>query len=96
MTKKKIDNLTRDAMAAEAAGMSYGKYKGLQHAAGQQQPAPAPKKSTRKTFDLICTQCGQPFVGGSRLRKYCSEDCKKKHDSALLRERHTKTTTKEE
>lgn len=31
---KEMDDLTRDALAASRCGMSYGRYKGLQHERG--------------------------------------------------------------
>lgn len=96
MAKKEMDNLTRDALAAQAAGMSYGKYKGLQHAlGGQQQAAPAPTQSTRKTFDLVCLQCGGAFVAKSARKKYCCEDCKKQHDNEKWKETHPKNNKEE-
>jgi hypothetical protein len=89
-----LDNLTLDVLAAEAGGMSYGKYKGLQHERGQ-SPRPAPvieqkAEPEHKEFNLVCVHCGKHYIGRHPRRKYCSEACKSKHDSAAYRERHPK------
>ena len=97
---KKMDDLTRDALAAQTCGMSYGKYKGLQHERGQStaRPAPVIKQETQpehKEFNLVCVQCGKHYVGRHPRRKYCSDTCKNKHDSAVYRERHPETKKEE-
>ena len=74
--KKELDKLTKDAIAARAAGMTYGKYKALQPvmsggqmASEQMQPA--------GQYEFTCAFCGKTFYRNSKLpRKYCSDDCR--------------------
>lgn len=92
----KMDDLTRDALAASRCGMSYGRYKGLQHEIAERKGRPAPvikqeeTPPAHKEFNLVCVQCGKHYVGRHPRRKYCSDVCKNKHDQALYRERHPK------
>jgi hypothetical protein len=64
-----MDNLARDAMLADQAGMSYGKWKAM-------HPNTTPKKE-----DVIpkgwgvCEFCGKPFKGG---RRFCDIECRTK------------------
>ena len=72
------DRLSQDSTAAQAAGVSYGKYKAQQYEAAQRTPAPAPKKvptDPRLKYDLVCHICGRQYKGASKLRKYCSDTC---------------------
>ena len=71
MAKRKIDRLSRDAAAAKAASMSYGKWKALQL---PDKPAPPPKP--KNTIEVKCQWCGKTFYQtDKRHRKYC-EDCR--------------------
>lgn len=69
-----LDNLTRDALAAEAAGMSYGKWKAL-------RPKTKPEKG-RKTKDdgskiyRECRVCGRRFEVKHPNHQICSDDCR--------------------
>jgi hypothetical protein len=101
MPKKQLDNLTQDALAASRCGMSYGKFKGLEYEQIQSGKRHAPLiekklRPGRRTFDLVCQFCGVQFVGGSRLKKYCSDLCKRSADGAAYRKNHPKTTKEEE
>lgn len=101
MAKEQIDHLTQDALAASRCGMSYGRYKAVEYEQIQsgRRPAPLIEKKLRpgrRTFDLVCQFCGVQFVGGSRLRKYCSDLCKSRADGAAYRKNHPKTPTEEE
>lgn len=72
--KKELDKLSRDAAAARAAGMTYGKWKALQPA----QPATA-SEEVRPTgkYEFTCAFCGKKFYRSDRTpRKYCSDDCR--------------------
>lgn len=96
------DRLARDAMAAQAAGMSYGKYKSLQYEAqqnGQANPfgeEPVPEEPEEEIMldddrrELTCQYCGKIFAayGHEVRRKYCSDDCRSKGAYALWRARH--------
>ena len=68
------DNLDRDAAAARAAGMSYGKWKAMQ------EPVKiGPKKETKP----VCLNCGHVLTG--QQRKYCSEDCEREYRNKTRR-----------
>lgn len=68
--KKKPDKLARDAAAAKAARMSYGKWKAMQK----------PAKVEKKIPDgwQVCQYCGKPFKPKTkRKQKYCDVGCQK-------------------
>ena len=76
-----MDQLDRDAIAAEKAGLSYGKYMAQK---GQKPPAVRyPKKRARKESAeampdpevRICGICGKPVPSDYKGRKYCSAAC---------------------
>ena len=68
MAKAK-DNLTRDAIAAQSAGMTYGQYMAM-----KSQHTLSMSKSAETT---ICERCGKEFPKiGKYCRKYCSERCR--------------------
>lgn len=74
--KGTLDNLTRDALAAEAAGMSYGAWK-AQHPHTGSDPAPGPDVGRRI---ITCANCGKEIVVlTARGRKYCSENCRQEY-----------------
>ena len=84
------DKLTREVLAAQAAGMSYGTYKGLQYErAGAAYPPAPPKKETapekQKAFTISCVICGTEFKAGKKHAKYCSPQCSRKAYSAKSR-----------
>lgn len=100
--KKELDRLTQEAIAAHAAGQSYGKYKGLQYEQRQKETKPSPQivtettDDTRKKFDLICQCCGAHFTSDKEKQKYCSKSCQQKIHNAKYRERQRNTTNKEQ
>ena len=66
-----MDQLSRDALAAQKLGISYGQYM-----ARKPQPVAAvrfPKKE-RKT-ETCCVICGAPILPGTKRRRYCSAQC---------------------
>lgn len=74
--KEPLDHLTQDVLAAEAAGMSYGKWKALHPHTGSD---PAPEPSTGRRI-ITCANCGKEIVVlTARVRKYCSEYCRKEY-----------------
>lgn len=93
---RNLDNLTLCALAAESAGMSYGKYM------AQRQYIP-PKKKVEDAFEDIpsrkCKNCGQPFSmeGRSSGALYCSPECKKCYNSKIYMRKYyaRKAATKE-
>ena len=85
---KELDHLTQDALAAQAAGKSYGQYKGLQYEQVLQGKRPAPEIPDKNTGTRkICPHCGVQFTCACRQRKYCSDVCKERADGARRRAR---------
>lgn len=73
--EKELDNLTRDVLAAEAAGFGphYGDYIAKFGHTGKQEP----KKMDKRT--IVCAGCGTVFYASDNLsRKYCSPECREK------------------
>lgn len=82
--KEPQDNLTRDALAADAAGMSYGKYK-AQHPHTGSDPAPEPDPGR---YIITCPNCGKEIVVRTKAkRKYCSEFCRGQYQRRLEKEK---------
>lgn len=101
MAKKSMDHLTQDAVAADRCGMSYGKFKGLEYEQIRTGKRPAPQiekqlQPGRRTFDLICQVCGLEFKAGSRLKKYCCDQCKEKADRMHAKRRKEKAEEEEQ
>lgn len=63
-----MDNTARDAKAAKAAGISYGKWKIL-------HPETAPKKVEKAKYHRVCPCCGADFVTDRVDKVYCNPDC---------------------
>jgi predicted nucleic acid-binding Zn ribbon protein len=77
-----MDNLARNAMLARQAGMSYGKWKALQHRA---EPA---KKETKSEWERVCPYCGETFIKMNRRRKiFCSDYCRIEVEKERTRQR---------
>ena len=76
--KQPLDHLTRDVLEAEKAGQSYGQWKAAHpHTASEddeEEIIPPPTLTT-------CPQCGKQFASTYPLRRYCSEECKTRHDN---------------
>ena len=83
MAKKEPDNLSQDAAAARAAGMSYGKWKGLQPVVPVE-----PKMVPGYYTGNVCNYCGNRFYSSDRKQKSCSRKCAA---LARLAARHKKT-----
>lgn len=92
--RKKLDRLTRDCIAAEKAGMTYGKWKALHphtpEEDDEQELVALEERQERRPVSAIagpgqrvrtCVQCGQPFaVSANQTNKlYCSDACRIKH-----------------
>lgn len=81
--KKEPDKLAQDAAAALAAGMSYGKWKGLQPPVKIEKEIPEGWK--------ICEYCGKPYKPTTgRPQKYCEANCTNK----AFQERHKQKIAK--
>lgn len=99
--KKPKDAITMDAIAAEKAGMSYGKYKALyphtkeaneaKLTTPEKEPtSPAsPTSPTRRTYNRryvrVCPVCRNSFITGNAQRIYCSDTCKNRKNGEKYR-----------
>lgn len=76
-----LDKLSQDAAAALAAGMTYGKWKGLQHERSKNKDLQSRKKEITENDTqegwCICKHCGKPFLPkDKRKKKYCDDPCR--------------------
>ena len=88
--KREPDQLDKDVAAADAAGMSYGRYKALQNEEAERRIDPAEEKVPENV--KICPWCGVLFVPRFKLRVYCSDKCKGRATEARRRERELAET----
>ena len=97
-----MDQLSRDAKAARAAGLSYGQYIGRRYeaqmtatAAEAQARAEAKRQSEQERLAAlpVCFWCGKPFEPRGRER-ICSPECR--HESKKFRDRQSKERKKAE
>lgn len=71
---KEIDNLTRDVLAAEAAG--FGPWYGRYIAAYGHVRVPTPETPQTQKKTAVCPHCGKTFIQKDKWpKKYCSADC---------------------
>ena len=87
--KKEMDNLAKDAAAALAAGISYGKWKAL-----QENPVPEKKADGIPDGWKECKRCGKPFKPKATTQKYCEISCKREVELEKYRERHNERQRK--
>lgn len=84
--KKHLDRLTRDAIAAQEAGMSYGQYKALHpHTPDEdEEEETAPLTVDPGKRVVTCKHCGQIFPVRPRQtnKLYCSDECRTKHSKS--------------
>ena len=78
--RKKLDRLTRDAIAAQEAGMSYGKWKA-------QHPHTPDEDDEEQEMDpdsvvATCEHCGEKFVKFKyqKTKKFCCHECQSRHN----------------
>ena len=71
---KKPDYLTLCSIAAQEAGMSYGKYMALH---GYNPPIIRREPDDNEDDNAICPECGKPFRKTAQCRVYCSYECYK-------------------
>lgn len=80
-TKPAIDRVARDAMAAKAAGLSYGQYKARIYERQQAEKKAKPEVKVEKPIVTgqrkrpYCAICGGLIPKESTRRKYCSQRC---------------------
>lgn len=82
------DRLSRDVMAAQAAGLSYGNYKALHPYTGEREPVEVELENDRR--ELTCQFCGKAFLayGQEKRRKYCTDECRQQAQYAAYRAKH--------
>lgn len=83
--KKPLDRLTRDAIAADHAGQSYGKWKANHPQTGDVDDDSMEVAEGVKV--LICMQCGKEFLANNKQsnKRYCSEECR--YEAAMERDK---------
>ena len=86
---RKLDYLTLCSIAAQKAGMSYGKYM-VMHGYRPPIRADVEEVEAPQGVSKICPQCGKEFTQGKIKQKiYCSFECQKAHaQSAAYRRYH--------
>jgi endogenous inhibitor of DNA gyrase (YacG/DUF329 family) len=86
--RKKLDRLTRDAIAAQEAGMSYGNWK-AQHPHTPDEDDEEEQAIESDSVVATCEQCGEKFVKfkWQTTRRFCGADCQKKYNSKKRREK---------
>lgn len=99
--KKPLDRLTRDAIAAEQAGMSYGQYK-AQHPHTPEDgdeieaPEPEPLPTDPGIYERTCIVCGKVFYMRTRARHaYCGDYCRQFAKSQREAEKRNKEKQEE-
>lgn len=65
-----MDNLTKDVLAAEKAGMTYGKWKAM-----HPNTKPDPNRHNPKILICKCKICGKTFEWAGRRKATCSDAC---------------------
>ncbi len=88
---KEPDQLAKDAAAALAAGMSYGRWKAMQ------DPVQIYKKQDLEPGWRLCAWCGRPFKPKiNRNQLYCEVYCQRTAQKHRDRQRDAERSTKEE
>lgn len=82
--KKELDNLATNVLAAEKAGLSYGKYMALKH---EKEQPPKMAESPSPPGWKVCPQCGKKFYAEHGKRRYCSEFCHQQANYKAHRDR---------
>lgn len=86
---REMDNLAKDAAAALAAGMSYGRYMALRYKPPVRE-RPSTKKDTSKKEvpkgARVCVICGEVFYTKMPHQLCCSKECSKENGRRKSRE----------
>lgn len=83
--RKPLDRLTRDCLAAEEAGMSYGQYKALHPHTGEDDRTAIYNHGKKQS---TCAYCGGTFYkDAGNARKYCCDECRYKAEQARAAKR---------
>jgi hypothetical protein len=86
--KSEMDQTTKDAIAADKAGMSYGQWIAI-----HKPPQKKPVKQVNEEGCPVCKVCGKVMVNVRKNRMYCSHDCYAIAMSARARDRYRKKVT---
>lgn len=79
------DRLSRDAMAARAAGMSYGQWKAEHPITPDEEPEP--KITDTGVREVACLHCGKTILlRGNTSRRYCDDVCRQRAGNARYHE----------
>lgn len=73
---KKLDSIALTSVAAQEAGMSYGKYVAMFGVVTDKE-----EETDSLVAPKVCQECGKTFFGRARNMKYCSEECRNKSDN---------------
>lgn len=92
--KQPLDHLTRDVLAAEKAGMSYGKWKALHPNTPEEDDEEEEKAPSSDEVVCNCKNCFQPFVKlkSKKNKVFCSTVCQS-HYNARKQQAKTRATT---
>lgn len=77
--QERWDKLTRDSVAAQNAGMTYGQY--------MARKRPEPGMAEEGDEQRACLHCGKNFEPSFYYRKYCSDACRRMHEMERRRKR---------
>lgn len=90
---KKLDHLTRDVIAAQKEGKSYGQWKAEHPYTADEDDEPGPWSSTPSKPVKTCPVCGAEFyVSHPQTNKlYCSEKCRERRQSETKAARKAET-----
>lgn len=94
------DNLTLDAMDAERAGMTYGKYKAQHPNTKEENEArlkelPQRTPHPRQVYVYYCRGCGNKFISTNKKRVFCCDECKKTKENERARAKRAKKKMEE-
>lgn len=82
--EKELDQLTKDSIAAEKAGMSYGKYMAM-----KEPVVIKPKQIPGVLRYGVCRWCGKEFpIFQDRYKVFCDDWCRNEAWNKTKRERH--------
>ena len=100
--KSEMDNLAKDAAAALASGMSYGKYMALHYKPVEKKPAPKKEEPAQKPVpkkesegDKVCKICGASFIAARPHQVCCGTACSQENSRRESVEWHRKKRAEE-
>lgn len=80
-SRKKLDRLTRDAIAAQEAGMSYGQYKAL-HPHTPDEDDEKDREIDPDSVVAVCEFCGDRFIKrkNQTAKRFCGATCQNRYN----------------